>query len=783
VSQGASRVNPRTGRLARLLPALLVPIALLGDLGAALPTRTYFFRDFTATFFPLRLFAARELREGRFPLWNPYIFEGSFQLPALYPTDLLLVAWPSAAFASWLLTLHLPLAALAAFWLARELGVSRPGALLAGACYALSGLALSSLNLYVFLEALALAPLVVGLTRRAARDGLRFSVAAGVVLALAVSTLAVEFVAQALLLGLALGIAARPSGKGLGRLATTVVLGVGLAGVPVASVLGLLPETARGAGFSPEVALGNAVHPAVLLQALLPHLFGLPQAPAELWWGGRFFTRGLPYFLTIYVGPLTLSLAAIGAFLRPRRDRMVVLGLSLLGVWYALGPWGHLAPLLSRLPLLSVFRFPSKALLLPYIGLSICAGMGIDRLRRDDSGWKWLAIWATAAATIAVVVAVLLKAAPAGVVAWTGVVPSYWPRVVDVVRVDTAFVLALAVCVWGISLAVRRRLLRADWGTALVGALLVADLLRAGAGLNRQVDPSFFDLQPEMAALPLKDPERGRVFSYGLDQSPAFRAFLLRGGPDLTLASFYVYRQMLGPYTNILDRLETPEGKDLTGFVPRSPELTPELYSPDAVARLLPWLHNAAVSRVLSLDPLPSPALVPLGVVSVGLDIHAYAIDAPWPKAFVACRVIDEPDPERALLRPYGKDFDPRRDVSLAGAEEASCRRGRVLPVVSVHGEERFDVEAEGGDGFLVERASFARGWRALVDGAPAPVLRADGKHRAVRVPAGRHQVVLEYEAPGLALGLAITALSLLLAGVLWVVTPPRGRPGPGFGS
>ena len=778
MSSGGLGVPVRGGRLARLLPALLVPVALLGDLRAALPVQTYFFRDFTATFFPLRVFAARELREGRFPFWNPYVFEGTFHLPALYPPDLLLAAWPSPAFASWLLTLHLPTAALAAFWLSRELGASRPGAFLAGAAYALGGLALSSVNLYVFLQALALAPFVVGLTRRAALDGVRRSLGAAVVLALALSTLAVEFVLQALLLGLALGAVARPSLVGLRRLGVAVVLGVGLAGIPVALVLGLLPETARGAGFTPEVALGNAVHPAVLLQALMPHLFGLPSAPAEAWWGGRFFSKGLPYFLTIYVGPLTLSLAAIGAGLFPRRTRVVLLGLAFLGLWYALGESGFLAPLVSRLPLGGAFRFPSKALLLPYLAVSVSAGMGIDRLRQGESGWKRLVFWMAGASALAIGIAALMKAAPAGLVAWTGVVTGYWPRVADVARADAGVVLILAVCTWGIGLAVRRGLLRAEKGAALLTALVVADLLRAGAGMNRQVHPSFFDLEPQLAAL--RDPDGGRVFSYGLDQSPAFRAFLARGGRELTLASFYVYRQMLGPYVNILDGLETPEGNDLTGFAPRARELTTGLYAPDEVGRLVPWLRNAAVSRVLSLDPLSHPALVPLGVYAPGrpgLAIHLYAVDAPWPREAVACRVIDERDPERALLRPYASGFDPRKDVTLAGAERAGCRRGRARRVGSVPGEERFDVEADG-DGYLVVRASFARGWRARVDGVLAPVLPADGKHRAVRVPAGRHEVAFEYEPPGLALGLALTAFSLLMAGTLWVAVPTRRRYG-----
>lgn len=769
MSPGLPRVSVPARCGSRWLPALLVPVALLGDVAASWPSRTYFFRDFTATFFPLRLLVARELREGRLPFWNPYVFEGSFQLPALYPPDLLLAAWPSPVFASWLLTLHLPLAALGAYWLAREVGVTRPGALAAGAAYALGGLALSSLNLYVFLQALALAPFVAGLVRRAALGGVRQAVFAGAALALALSTLAVEFVAQALVLGVGLGLAARPSVAAAGRLGLAALLGVGLAGVPVAVTLGLLPETARGAGFAREVALGNAVHPAVLLQALLPHLFGLPAAPAEAWWGGRFSSKGLPYFLTLHMGPIALSLAALGAGALPRRTRTTLLGLAALGLWYALGERGGLAPLLARLPVGSAFRFPSKALLLPYFAVALCAGQGIDRLRQGASEWARLVVWLSGAGGLAVAVAALLRAGPPGLVAWTGVAPAYWGRVVDVVRGDAASVLLVAAAAAAAALAVRGGLLRPAPAAALVTALLVADLARAGAGLNRQVHSSFFDRLPEVAALPLHDPESGRVFSYGLDNSPAFRQFLARGGKDLTLAGTFVHRQILGPYVNVIDRIETPEATDLTAFAPRPRELDPALYAPGEIRRLLPWLRNAGVSRVLSLDPLAAPGLIPLGAVAAGppgLSIHAYALEDPWPRALVACRVLDEPDPERALLAPYGAGFDPRREVALSGALPARCRGGRARRTASIPGEERYEVVLDA-YGYLVTRDSYARGWRATVDGVPAPVLRADGKHRAVPLAGGTHEVVLRYHPPGLALGLVLTGVSVLVAAAL----------------
>jgi uncharacterized membrane protein YfhO len=62
----------------------------------------------------------------------------------------------------------------------------------------------------------------------------------------------------------------------------------------------------------------------------------------------------------------------------------------------------------------------------------------------------------------------------------------------------------------------------------------------------------------------------------------------------------------------------------------------------------------------------------------------------------------------------------------------------------------------------LVLLDTFAKGWSATIDGAPAPILRAFGLYRAVAVPEGAHQVVFKYVAPGLATGAIISLLSFV---------------------
>jgi uncharacterized membrane protein YqjE len=778
VSEGAARAT--SSRFARLLPLLLVPVALLSDPGAALPLRSYYFRDFGTAFYPLRLFQARELAAGRLPTWNPYVFEGTFFAPgpALYPLDLLHVLLPSPAFVSWLLTLHLPLAALATYWLARELRGSRAAAFVAGTVFALSGFALSCLNLYIFLQALALAPFVAGLLRRAALSGGRSIVWAAGAVALGLSTYTVEFVGQAVLLGIALGLAERAPRVALPRLAGALALGAGLAGLPIALVAGILGETARGAGFGRDVALANAVAPVVLLQTLLPHLFGFFEAPAEAFWGGRFFSKGLPYFLTLYLGPLTLGLAALGASKIERRARLALLALAGLALLYALGDAGGLAPLVHRLGLSGAFRFPSKALLLPQLAVALAAGFGFGRVAEERGALGRLALLCGLAAGVALAVFALVAARPAGLVAWSGVLPVFWPQLTVVVGRDVAIVVLLAIAVGGVLWLAKRSVLSTGQAAALVAALLVADLARAGVGLNPQIDTRFYTPLPELAALRLAELDGGRVFSYGLDHSPAFRELLRSGRPGLTLTSFFIHRQLLGPYANVLDGIEAAEANEITSFVPRERELQAEHYDPGRAGELVPWLRNAGVARVLSLDPLQERGLVLLGRVDAGapgVAIHVYGFDA-WPRGSLACRATRVASREEALAFPYREGFDPWREVALEsppgrGPDDAAavrCAKGQARRTAFSAAEERYRVETSA-PAYLVVRASHARGWQAWVDGVSTPVLRANGKHRAIAVAAGTHEVVLRYAPPGLrfgqlASGLALVACALVLA-------------------
>lgn len=770
---------PPAGDGARALPWLMVLLVLLLDPGAALGSGAYFFRDISLDYLPTRVFVGRELAAGRVPFWIPQLYEGTFLLPPLYPVDLLHALSQRPAFISWLLTLHLPLAALAAYLLARELGLGRPGAALAGAAYALGGFSLSTLNLHRFLHALAWAPLVAAGLRRAARLGGGALAAAAAALAVSLSTLTFEFTLPALALALVLAVEAAPTRAGLARVAVVLATGFALAGLPLLVGFGMLADSVRaGAGVAPG-SLAYSTRPFVLLQALLPGLFGALDSTGSTWWGAAYFTGGYPYFQSLYLGPVLLALAWAGWRALPTRVALVVTGAGLLGLLWSLGPDGGLAPWLAGLPVVRSFRYPSKLYLLPHLSVALLAGAGLERLRRG-SGWRELVAPLTGLLLALTALTALLGRDVELVGGLFLLLPPDALRASRALGAEGLTALALTGLALLASQAAARGRLRPGLAAALLGALAAADLWRAGAGLNPRVGEEFYRLHPALAAERLSElPGGARVYSVPALESQGFRGWLRGGADGVGAPAFSVNRQLLDPFNNLLDGVDSAQSSDRTGLIPQAPTLLPR---ERAVARLeaaLPKLRDSAVARVLSLDPLEHPALRPRAVAPLGasgLAVRVYELAGAAPRAYVACRALPAAGRAEALAGALAPGFAADHDVLLEQPVPAACGSGSVRALERWPGHERDAVELDG-PGLLVLRESHARGWRARVDGRDAPVLRANGRHRAVPLPAGRHEVALDYHPPMLEAGSGLSVLGLL--GLLGLAARARHRPGP----
>lgn len=741
------REGGRGDRLAALLVGL---VALLPFLRGLVSGSSFYFRDLSLYFFPVRRFALEGLRAGEVRLWNPFVHEGvPLSLPAVsYPVDLLQLLRPDEAGLSAVLALHVPLAAIASFCLARSLSLSRLAAAGGALVYALGGFLLSSLNLYVHVQAAAWAPLLVlAVVRVLGGGGRRATAGAALVLGVAVSTTGVEIAAQALAAGVLLGAAGSPvrAPHPWARLAVALGLGVALAAPVLVLVSAQVAGSARGHGFATDVVLAHSVHPFTLLQTLVGGLYGSLSNPAGEWWGQNFFPRGFPYLLSLYLGAGTLAAAWVG--LRSRHSlarRLLVLVAA--GLVVAMGRWAGLAPVVDALPLLRVFRFPVKAFWAAHLGVALLVALALASLATaaDRRPWRRLAIAAAALGAPLALAPLLPRLLPAATAAFAA---RFFPpdfaeglrsALLGRVLADAAVGGAVALAVAGVAALALRGALAPSRATGLAAALVAADLLRGGAGLNPMVTPAFFRPSPALEArLPALREER--VFTCGLDESPAYRAGRLAHPSDHDVWSFGLLLETLTPATNVPLRVPTALSPDLTMLVPADRVLSPAEASCRDLPAILPRLREAAVRTVVSVDPLVHPDLEPAGLLAeervAPLAVHAYRLRDPRPRASLSAG-------GRVVEARFGTN-----DVSLVvEAQEASA---------------------------LVVRDGWAPGWTARVDGKAAP-LRPSGRHRAVDVPAGRHRVEMAYSPPGLAAALALAGLAL--AGAAWLARGDRVR-------
>ena len=349
-------------------------------------------------------------------------FLANSQVGFFYPINLLLAWLPADRAISWQIALHLAIAALGAYGLARRgFGLRPLGAFAASLVFGLGGYLGAQVEHINQLQALAWLPLMALCGLRlvdGASRGAPHRTLSGTALALA-GLVALQVLAghtQSLyisLLGLGLVCLLRSlSGPRLPparRVKTAMVwlialviagaMGGLLAAAQLAPTLELAGESARAGGLPFNEVGSFSWRPWVLARALLPP-FGDPLFPEYI----------------AYLGASGLALALAGVILPGRAGsrggRALALGLALAGVILALGVATPLFNLLYRfLPGFSLFRAQARWLVLFALGAALLAGYGVDALLATATQRRWRMFFAAWVGLVVVVVAGLLLGA------------------------------------------------------------------------------------------------------------------------------------------------------------------------------------------------------------------------------------------------------------------------------------------------------------------------------------------------------------------------------------
>jgi hypothetical protein len=158
-----------------------------------------------------------------------------------------------------------------------------------------------------------------------------------------------------------------------------------------------------------------------------------------------------------------------------------------------------------------------------------------------------------------------------------------------------------------------------------------------------------------------------------------------------------------------------------------------------------------------------------------------------FPRAYVVPEGIRRTrNDESALAKMAARPFDAATQVILEdgpfdGLPLVRPRIGQpldptILPPAATITDltsDRIRIETpDGPGGFLVLTDLYHRGWRARVDGQPAPVYLANFLFRAVSLPPGPHTVDLVFDPLSIRVGLAISVATLLFAFVVGTFLP-----------
>lgn len=705
--------------------------------------------DFAGQYYPLQLFAARELAEGRLPAWNPYLNAGQpgladIQTGFFYPPNLLLnlalmllgLPYGLGALTAQVM-LHFSLASLFTYLFVRQvarragvrLTAARVAGLVAALSFTYSGYVTSfPVQQPTILETAVWLPLVLFFLDRAffgARPLPSLILAA---LALACALLAghpqtaMYLVYATAAYGLFLIATARQDRgsapwrsllAGGAKLGMVLALAVALAAVQLAPTLEFIARSTRAGLEYGDVAWGFPL--AEITHLLYPGYFG-----------------GSPQ----YVGILPLILAAAAMLVR-RVRREVAFWLLLGATAFVLAFGQHtflynVAYLLA--PGFAVVRNQERIIYLFAFAISVLAGYGSLLLMQpvppgERKGYRRFAraipwVWAFFAALTALWYYGYLLGEQQGVQV---------NLFAGVLRHHALIVLILGGAAFLFALRLGGRV-RRGWLAALALVLIGLNLFTVNGRYNlAEPTPGGAYPESELVAFLREQPGAFRISSAGL----------LPGGSGA--GSVY-------------------ELEDITGNTPMRLDAFQQFE--DRVGSWRRWqLLN--VRYVLSQRDLDGPGLE--RVYEEG-DVKIYQMGDPLPRAWMVYQtVVAEGDPAIDLLNQ--ESFDPRATAlvpsgnPVGALSEAGSGAARV--VEAAPGRLVLAVTSTG-EGVLVISQPFYPGWEARVDGAPAPLIRANVLLQGVPVGSGDHRVVLEYRLspwPGLvslaALGICLAALAL----------------------
>lgn len=297
----------------------------------------------------------------------------------------------------------------------------------------------------------------------------------------------------------------------------------------------------------------------------------------------------------------------------------------------------------------------------------------------------------------------------------------------------------------------------------VVAVVLACDLFLVNSAHAPTVPRSFYSTVPQAVSAIQGDPRgHGRVF---VERPSADTTLYFINKVHSSAERSRWRRETLGGYTAAGYGLDVAFNRDTEALNPIRYAKLKQLIEIAPLREKLMILGASGVTHIVTPNPFENP-LIPRLAVLPGLTMppwQVYRNGLGLPRV----RMVGS-------LLPYSGDLgfidavakgpdDLFRRAALVEVEELKTHGLPVdeltletLPdpgrftgdatLISDTGD-RLEIRTRGPEGFLVISDNLVPGWTATVDGGSAPILMADYTFRAIHVPEGEHEIVLQYRA------------------------------------
>jgi hypothetical protein len=705
--------------------------------------------DAKAHFQPQIQFLAQTIWRGDSPFWAPNVFSGHPQIAdpqsMIFSPPMLLLALVNPSPSAWAIDMTvlgtgLVGAMFLALWM-RDQGWLPVAALIGGLVFTFG--ASMSWRMQHTGQVLSLAywPIALfALDCALLRGSWRAGLGAGLVgAAIVLGRDQVALIGIYLLVARAvylIAIAERPVSavrRALGPLALGGVAGLAVIALPVTLTALLSAESNR-----PEIdyigAGRGSLHPALLMTALLPQLFGAAGRMEDYWGPPSFAWNDTGLYIAqnmgqVYVGLIPLALIVLLAVRGRLLDREIrFFSIALLVVLlYALGWYTPVFRVCYEiLPGVKFYRRPADATFWVGALAAISAGYGAHRLFAES--------WQDLTRRDGVILAALVAAAVLFAVVLA-------LRLDRLDRLGAPLLLALVSLVaatLAVALAMPRRALQPMSAAVILAGVTAADLgVNNGPSSSSALPPSWYAvLEPDtrnetiakLKSLVARNAtRRDRIELAGLGFH--WPNASLTHDLDNTLGYNPVRLRLYTEATGAGDTVGLPDQRKFAPLMPSYRSLLADLLGLRYIATGVPI---SQIDRSVAADDFELIARTP--------DAYLYANPRALPRVLFAS-AARRMDQDYLVTTGRWPDFDPTREVVLdvraVDAGLVSRAPGRARLVSYRNTEVVIEADSPAG-GWVVLHDPWHPWWRAEVDGRPVKIERANAIFRAIAVPGGR---------------------------------------------